>query len=70
MTTQKRIGFLSFGHWQPIPGSQVRTDAGLVPMALVAVSEKVWPMPAVRPEIVVSSVLPPTVTVATSAEPL
>src|SRR3954469_15331807 len=21
----KRIGFLSFGHWQPIPGSQVRT---------------------------------------------
>jgi alkanesulfonate monooxygenase SsuD/methylene tetrahydromethanopterin reductase-like flavin-dependent oxidoreductase (luciferase family) len=22
---QKRIGFLSFGHWQPIPGSQVRT---------------------------------------------
>jgi alkanesulfonate monooxygenase SsuD/methylene tetrahydromethanopterin reductase-like flavin-dependent oxidoreductase (luciferase family) len=23
----KRIGFLSFGHWQPIPGSQVRTGA-------------------------------------------
>jgi len=23
--TGKRIGFLSFGHWQPIPGSQVRT---------------------------------------------
>jgi alkanesulfonate monooxygenase SsuD/methylene tetrahydromethanopterin reductase-like flavin-dependent oxidoreductase (luciferase family) len=22
---EKRIGFLSFGHWQPIPGSQVRT---------------------------------------------
>jgi len=22
---RKRIGFLSFGHWQPIPGSQVRT---------------------------------------------
>ena len=21
----KKIGFLSFGHWQPIPGSQVRT---------------------------------------------
>lgn len=21
----KRIGFLSFGHWQAIPGSQVRT---------------------------------------------
>ena len=25
---EKRIGFLSFGHWQPIPGSQVRTGAG------------------------------------------
>jgi alkanesulfonate monooxygenase SsuD/methylene tetrahydromethanopterin reductase-like flavin-dependent oxidoreductase (luciferase family) len=24
---EKRIGFLSFGHWQPIPGSQVRTGA-------------------------------------------
>jgi alkanesulfonate monooxygenase SsuD/methylene tetrahydromethanopterin reductase-like flavin-dependent oxidoreductase (luciferase family) len=24
-TVEKRIGFLSFGHWQPIPGSQVRT---------------------------------------------
>ncbi|MGY2078516.1 LLM class flavin-dependent oxidoreductase [Modestobacter sp. SYSU DS0657] len=23
----KRIGFLNFGHWQPIPGSQVRTGA-------------------------------------------
>src|SRR5690348_15556023 len=22
---EKRIGFLSFGHWQPIPGSQTRT---------------------------------------------
>jgi alkanesulfonate monooxygenase SsuD/methylene tetrahydromethanopterin reductase-like flavin-dependent oxidoreductase (luciferase family) len=22
---EKRIGFLSFGHWQPLPGSQVRT---------------------------------------------
>jgi hypothetical protein len=22
---EKRIGFLSFGHWQPIPGSQVLT---------------------------------------------
>jgi alkanesulfonate monooxygenase SsuD/methylene tetrahydromethanopterin reductase-like flavin-dependent oxidoreductase (luciferase family) len=22
---EKKIGFLSFGHWQPIPGSQVRT---------------------------------------------
>ena len=22
---RKRIGFLSFGHWQPIAGSQVRT---------------------------------------------
>src|SRR3954447_2100135 len=25
--TVKRIGFLSFGHWQPIPGSVVRTGA-------------------------------------------
>ncbi|MQA33802.1 LLM class flavin-dependent oxidoreductase [Modestobacter roseus] len=24
---EKRIGFLNFGHWQPIPGSQVRTGA-------------------------------------------
>ena len=24
---QKRIGFLSFGHWQPIPGSQAQ-DVG------------------------------------------
>src|ERR1700755_1629870 len=23
----KRIGFLSFGHWQPLPGSQTRTAA-------------------------------------------
>jgi alkanesulfonate monooxygenase SsuD/methylene tetrahydromethanopterin reductase-like flavin-dependent oxidoreductase (luciferase family) len=23
--SDKRIGFLSFGHWQPLPGSQVRT---------------------------------------------
>ncbi|GAB4081999.1 LLM class flavin-dependent oxidoreductase [Modestobacter muralis] len=23
----KRIGFLNFGHWQPVPGSQVRTGA-------------------------------------------
>ena len=25
MTSDKRIGFLNFGHWQPVPGSQVRT---------------------------------------------
>src|ERR1700727_1295096 len=25
MTTVKRIGFLSFGHWQPVPGSRTRT---------------------------------------------
>ena len=25
MTTVKRIGFLSFGHWQPLPGSRTRT---------------------------------------------
>jgi alkanesulfonate monooxygenase SsuD/methylene tetrahydromethanopterin reductase-like flavin-dependent oxidoreductase (luciferase family) len=24
---RKKIGFLSFGHWQPVPGSQVRTGA-------------------------------------------
>src|ERR1700744_3067547 len=24
---RKRIGFLSFGHWQPVPGSQTRTAA-------------------------------------------
>jgi alkanesulfonate monooxygenase SsuD/methylene tetrahydromethanopterin reductase-like flavin-dependent oxidoreductase (luciferase family) len=24
---QKRIGFLSFGHWQPVPGSQTQTAA-------------------------------------------
>ena len=22
---RKRIGFLSFGHWQPVPGSRTRT---------------------------------------------
>jgi alkanesulfonate monooxygenase SsuD/methylene tetrahydromethanopterin reductase-like flavin-dependent oxidoreductase (luciferase family) len=25
VSPRKRIGFLSFGHWQPVPGSQVRT---------------------------------------------
>jgi alkanesulfonate monooxygenase SsuD/methylene tetrahydromethanopterin reductase-like flavin-dependent oxidoreductase (luciferase family) len=27
MEPMKRIGFLSFGHWQPVPGSQTRTAA-------------------------------------------
>src|SRR3712207_8795093 len=27
---EKRIRFLSFGHWQPIPGSQVRTGRDAV----------------------------------------
>jgi alkanesulfonate monooxygenase SsuD/methylene tetrahydromethanopterin reductase-like flavin-dependent oxidoreductase (luciferase family) len=40
--TQKRIGFLSFGHWQPIPGSQVRTgrDALVQSVELAVAAEE------------------------------
>ncbi|WP_369137202.1 LLM class flavin-dependent oxidoreductase [Modestobacter versicolor] len=39
---QKRIGFLSFGHWQPIPGSQVRTgrDALVQSVELAVAAEE------------------------------
>jgi alkanesulfonate monooxygenase SsuD/methylene tetrahydromethanopterin reductase-like flavin-dependent oxidoreductase (luciferase family) len=39
----KRIGFLSFGHWQPIPGSQVRTgrDALVQSVELAVAAEQV-----------------------------
>jgi alkanesulfonate monooxygenase SsuD/methylene tetrahydromethanopterin reductase-like flavin-dependent oxidoreductase (luciferase family) len=38
----KRIGFLSFGHWQPIPGSQVRTarDALVQTVELAVAAEE------------------------------
>jgi alkanesulfonate monooxygenase SsuD/methylene tetrahydromethanopterin reductase-like flavin-dependent oxidoreductase (luciferase family) len=38
----KRIGFLSFGHWQPIPGSQVRTgrDALVQSVELAVAAEE------------------------------
>jgi alkanesulfonate monooxygenase SsuD/methylene tetrahydromethanopterin reductase-like flavin-dependent oxidoreductase (luciferase family) len=38
----KRIGFLSFGHWQPIPGSQTRTaqDALLQSIDLAVAAEE------------------------------
>jgi alkanesulfonate monooxygenase SsuD/methylene tetrahydromethanopterin reductase-like flavin-dependent oxidoreductase (luciferase family) len=38
----KKIGFLSFGHWQPIPGSQVRTgrDALLQTVELAVAAEE------------------------------
>ena len=40
--SQKRIGFLSFGHWQPIPGSQVRTgrDALVQSVELAVAAEE------------------------------
>jgi alkanesulfonate monooxygenase SsuD/methylene tetrahydromethanopterin reductase-like flavin-dependent oxidoreductase (luciferase family) len=40
---EKRIGFLSFGHWQPIPGSQVRTgqDALLQSIELAEAAEEI-----------------------------
>src|SRR6188472_915213 len=40
--SQKRIGFLSFGHWQPIPGSQVRTgrDALVQSLELAVAAEE------------------------------
>src|SRR3954463_13900929 len=40
---EKRIGFLSFGHWQPIPGSQVRTgrDALVQSVELAVAAEEV-----------------------------
>jgi len=40
--TGKRIGFLSFGHWQPIPGSQVRTarDALVQSVELAVAAEE------------------------------
>ena len=39
---EKRIGFLSFGHWQPIPGSQVRTgrDALMQSVELAVAAEE------------------------------
>src|SRR3954452_9387954 len=42
VTTTKRIGFLSFGHWQPIPGSQVRTgrDALVQSVELAVAAEE------------------------------
>src|SRR3954463_5851661 len=38
----KKIGFLSFGHWQPIPGSQVRTarDALVQSVELAVAAEE------------------------------
>jgi len=40
--THKRVGFLSFGHWQPIPGSQVRTaqDALVQTVELAVAAEE------------------------------
>jgi alkanesulfonate monooxygenase SsuD/methylene tetrahydromethanopterin reductase-like flavin-dependent oxidoreductase (luciferase family) len=40
---EKRIGFLSFGHWQPIPGSQVRTarDALVQTVELARATEEI-----------------------------
>ncbi|WP_394768566.1 LLM class flavin-dependent oxidoreductase [Lacisediminihabitans sp.] len=39
----KRIGFLSFGHWQPVPGSQTRTawDALLQTVELAVAAEEI-----------------------------
>ena len=39
---KKRIGFLSFGHWQPVPGSQARTaqDALLQTIDLAVAAEE------------------------------
>jgi alkanesulfonate monooxygenase SsuD/methylene tetrahydromethanopterin reductase-like flavin-dependent oxidoreductase (luciferase family) len=41
-SVEKRIGFLSFGHWQPIPGSQVRTgrDALVQSVELAVAAEE------------------------------
>jgi len=41
--SEKRIGFLSFGHWQPIPGSQVRTgrDALVQSVELAVAAEEI-----------------------------
>jgi alkanesulfonate monooxygenase SsuD/methylene tetrahydromethanopterin reductase-like flavin-dependent oxidoreductase (luciferase family) len=40
---EKRIGFLSFGHWQPLPGSQVRTarDALMQSVELAEATEEI-----------------------------
>ena len=39
----KRIGFLSFGHWQPLPGSQTQTaaDAHLQTIELAVAAEEI-----------------------------
>src|SRR6202034_1094422 len=39
----KRIGFLSFGHWQPVPGSMTRTasDALLQTIELAVEAERI-----------------------------
>src|SRR5690554_7752763 len=42
MTSVKKIGFLSFGHWSPAPGSQTRTasDALLQSIELAVAAEE------------------------------
>jgi alkanesulfonate monooxygenase SsuD/methylene tetrahydromethanopterin reductase-like flavin-dependent oxidoreductase (luciferase family) len=42
MVNKKKIGFLSFGHWQPVPGSQTRTaqDALLQSIDLAVAAEE------------------------------
>src|SRR3984957_19408564 len=39
----KRVGFLSFGHWQPVPGSQTQTaaDAHLQTIELAVAAEEI-----------------------------
>jgi alkanesulfonate monooxygenase SsuD/methylene tetrahydromethanopterin reductase-like flavin-dependent oxidoreductase (luciferase family) len=41
--TMKRIGFLSFGHWQPVPGSQTHTarDALMQTIELAVATEEI-----------------------------
>jgi alkanesulfonate monooxygenase SsuD/methylene tetrahydromethanopterin reductase-like flavin-dependent oxidoreductase (luciferase family) len=43
MVSMDRIGFLSFGHWQPIPGSQTRTarDALVQTIELAVAAEEI-----------------------------
>src|ERR1700744_1143870 len=45
MGSVKRIGFLSFGHWQPVPGSQTQTaqDALRQTIELAVAAEEIGP---------------------------
>ena len=49
----KKIGFLSFGHWQDVPGSQVRTGQDALLQTIVAPYEAAGRISITGPDIAV-----------------